>query len=119
MAERPARTLDRLERAMSERLREKTTIKRRVARDYETGLAELTSGRVDFARLGAASYVAAKEQAPGVAILAAERYGDSIFFNGVICVAADSPIRKLADLRGKRVAFGDEQSTLGRYIAQL
>jgi phosphonate transport system substrate-binding protein len=119
MVEQLRPTLDQLERAMSERLREKVAIQLRVARDYETGLADLTNGRADFARLGAASYVAAKEQAPGIAILAAERYGDSIFFNGVICVAADSPIRKLADLRGKRVAFGDEESTLGRYIAQL
>lgn len=119
MVEQLRPTLDQLERTMSERLREPVTIKLRVARDYETGLAELTSGRVDFARLGAASYVAAKAQAPGVAILAAERYGDSIVFNGIICVAEASPIRTLADLQGKRFAFGDEQSTLGRYIAQL
>jgi phosphonate transport system substrate-binding protein len=119
MVEQLRPTLDQLERAMSERLREEVTIKLRVARDYETGLAELISGRVDFARLGAASYVAAKAQAPGVAILAAERQGDSIFFNGIIGVAEASPIRTLADLRGKRFAFGDEESTLGRYIAQL
>jgi phosphonate transport system substrate-binding protein len=119
MVEQLRPTLDRLEQAMSERLGEPVTIKLRVARDYETGLAELTSGRVDFARLGAASYVAAKEEAPELSILAAERYGDSIFFNGVICVATDSPIHKLGELAGKSFAFGDEQSTLGRYIAQL
>jgi phosphonate transport system substrate-binding protein len=119
MVEQLRPTLDLLELAMSERLGEPVTIKLRVARDYETGLAELTSGRVDFARLGAASYVAAKEEAPKLSILAAERYGESIFFNGVICVATDSPIHTLGELAGKSFAFGDEQSTLGRYIAQL
>jgi phosphate/phosphite/phosphonate ABC transporter binding protein len=119
MVEQLRPTLDLLEAALSARLGEPVAIKLRVARDYETGVAELTSGRVDFARLGAASYVAAKDQVPELAVLAAERNGKSIFFNGVICVAADSPIHQLAELRGKSFAFGDEQSTLGRYIAQL
>ena len=30
----------------------------------------------------------------------------------------DSPYRKLSDLVGKRFAFGDEQSTIGRYLSQ-
>ncbi len=119
MVEQLRPTLDLLERAMSERLGEPVTIKLRVARDYETGIAELVSGRVDFARLGAASYVTAKDEAPELAVLAAERYGKSIVFNGVICVKAESAIQDIAELAGKSFAFGDEQSTLGRYIAQL
>jgi phosphonate transport system substrate-binding protein len=112
-------TLDLLQTQMSERLGETVAVKLLVARDYETGLADLMAARVDFARLGAASYVAAKDQAPGIEVLAAERYGESKIFEGVICVATKSTIRQIGDLRGKTFAFGDEQSTLGRYIAQL
>ena len=39
-------------------------------------------------------------------------------FSGVIVVGADSSIKRLADLAGKRFAFGDENSTIGRYLAQ-
>jgi len=40
-------------------------------------------------------------------------------FNGVICVATDSSINSLSDLKGKTFAFGSETSTIGRYLAQM
>src|SRR5208282_4626502 len=73
----------------------------------------------DFERLGPASYVEAKKKAPGITILAAERYGESRVFEGVICVSTTSSIRSIEDLKGKSFAFADEQSTIGRYLAQL
>src|SRR5260221_13404490 len=101
-------TLDLLQAQMSKRLGETVAVKLLVARDYETGLADLMAARVDFARLGAASYVAAKDQAPGIEVLAAERYGESKIFEGVICVAAKSTIRQTGDLPGQTFAFSDE-----------
>jgi phosphonate transport system substrate-binding protein len=118
MVEQLRPTLDSLQNAMSRRLGEPVTIKLRVARDYETGVAELIAGKVDFARLGAASYVAAKERAEGVQVLAAERSNGSKSFRGVVCVNAGSDIHSLPELAGKTFAFADEQST-SRYIAQL
>lgn len=119
MVEQLRPTLDLLEGAMSKQLGEAVTIKLRIARDYDTGLAELVAGKVDFARLGAASYVEAKERAAGVRIIAAERSNGSKIFRGIICVNTASDIHALSELAGKTFAFGDEQSTIGRYIAQL
>jgi phosphonate transport system substrate-binding protein len=39
-------------------------------------------------------------------------------FQGLIIVPKNSPIHSLADLKGKRFAFGDQNSTIGRYLAQ-
>ena len=39
-------------------------------------------------------------------------------FNGLIIVAAKSPIKKLSDLQGRSFAFGNKISTIGRYLAQ-
>lgn len=112
-------TLDLLEQAVGRTLGEKVTISMIVESDYQLGVDRLVQGHSDFERLGPASYVAAKDKAPGIAILAAERYGDSHFFEGVICVGTASGITRIEDLKGKSFAFGDEQSTIGRYLAQL
>lgn len=112
-------TLDVIEHTLSGTLHEPTTIELKVLRDYETGVDVLATGKVDFARLGAVSYVEAKAEAPGIEILASELNGDAPYFNGVICVRRDSPIQSIADLKGKTFAFGAEQSTMGRYVAQL
>src|SRR5437016_703730 len=62
-------TLDIVERTAGAILADKVAIKLDVLRDYETGVDVLTSGRADFARLGAASYVTAKTQTPGIEVL--------------------------------------------------
>lgn len=118
MVEQIRPTLDVVERNLAGTLHDTVKIDLKVLRDYETGVAVLTSGDVDFARLGAASYVEAKGEAPGIELLASELNGDSIYFNGVICVQRDGPIHEIADLRGRTFAFGAEQSTMGRYVAQ-
>jgi len=89
-----------------------------VFRSYEEGVAALIAKQVDFMRVGPASYVLARKQDAGVRILAVEVNDGATSFNGIICVRADSPIKSLADLRGKSFAFGNKNSTLGRYIAQ-
>ena len=94
----------------------KTSLK--VASTYEGGVEDLVEGRVDFARMGPASYVMAKELNPGVKILAMESKKGSKIFQGVICVHSDSEIQEVADLKGRRFAFGDERSTIGRFLAQ-
>jgi len=73
---------------------------------------------VDFARLGAASYVIAKKSAPGLELLALENDGGDKYYQGVIFTRADSGVNSLADLKGKRFAFGDSHSTAGRYLSQ-
>ena len=110
--------LDVLEVALGEQLGERVKISLKVASTYEGGVEDLTSGRVDFARMGPASYVMAKEISPGVRILAMESKKGSKTFNGVICVREGSDIESVAQLKGKRFAFGDARSTIGRFLAQ-
>lgn len=119
MVEQLRPTLNILQQELSKALHRPVHIKFQVARDYQTGVQDLVAGRVDFARLGAASYVLAKDKAPGIDILAAERFGDAKSFEGIICVGDSSGITSLAQLKGKSFAFGSEDSTIGRFMAQL
>ncbi len=107
-----------LEKSLTQRMEEPVRIKLQVASTYEIGITNLTTGKVDFARLGPASYVEAKERQSTVKILALESKKGEKRFNGVICVAANSSINSPADLKGKRFAFGDQGSTIGRYLSQ-
>jgi phosphonate transport system substrate-binding protein len=108
-----------LETDMTKRMGEPVTITIQVAGTYEKGLDDLVEGRVDFARLGPASYVLGKDANPGLAILAMENSKGSKIFNGIIAVAKDSPIKDASELEGKSFAFGNERSTIGRYLSQL
>jgi phosphonate transport system substrate-binding protein len=99
-------------------LGEPVEIRMHVVRSYEEGVELITSGRVDFARLGPVSYVIAKNANPGLSILATERKNGGKVFKGIIIVAKDSPIGDASQLRGKSFAFGNENSTIGRYLAQ-
>jgi phosphonate transport system substrate-binding protein len=89
-----------------------------VAKDYATGLERLVRGDVDFSRFGPASYIFARQRNERVKVIAMERrYGGKVFYR-VIRVAQDSPTQRVEDLRGQRFAFGNERSTIGRYLAQ-
>jgi phosphonate transport system substrate-binding protein len=114
---RPA--LDRVAESLGEALGQRVEIRMQVMKDYKEGVALIVAGHADIARLGPASYVKAKSESPDLDILAMESQGGATTFNGVICVRADSAITDVAQLRGKAFAFGAEDSTLGRYFAQL
>jgi len=86
--------------------------------DYEGGIDGIASGEVDFMRLGAASYVVVRERNPKIHLLAMESKKGKRSFNGVIAVHADADFKTLAELKGKRFAFGDQLSTVGRYVSQ-
>ncbi len=104
--------------AVSQRLGETVKISFKFSKDYEEGIRDLTSGAADFCRFGPASYVAAKKTNPGIEILAVESNKGKKTFNGVICVAGKGPIQSIADLKGNSFAFGNELSTIGRYLSQ-
>ena len=111
--------LDIIEKRMTEMLGTRVKIRIQVAKDYPQGIEHLASGKVDFSRFGPASYVEAKRANSGLRILAMERVrGDKVFY-GIIAVAKDSPINSMEDLHGRSFAFGNDQSTIGRYLSQL
>ncbi len=110
--------LSELESALTEVLTEPVKISLQIVSTYEAGISALVTGKVDFSLLGPASYVAAKKRNQDIRILALDSKDNSKTFNGVICVNEDSPIERISDLRGKKFAFGNENSTIGRFLSQ-
>lgn len=111
--------LDAIESHMENSLGVPVTIRMQVAKTYEQGVEDLVSGKVDFARFGPASYIQAKRLKSTISILAMESNQGEKVFQGLICISRDSNIRTISDLNGKRFAFGNERSTIGRYLSQL
>jgi phosphonate transport system substrate-binding protein len=105
-----------LTRLVSAHMGTEVVVDLRVTKTYEECLDSFVAGKTDVARLGPSSYVLAKSRNPKVSLLAVEREDSRGV--GLIVVRADSPIEQLADLRGKRFAFGDSQSTIGRFLSQ-
>ena len=112
-------TLKQLETSMTQTLGRPVDIRMQIARDYDEGISDLTSGTVDFSRFGPSSYIEARRINPGLRILAMESEQRSKVFYGIIAVHTDSDIQTLEDLRGRSFAFGDEGSTIGRFLSQL
>lgn len=110
--------LNKLEAEISLLSKEKVNIKLHVARSYSDGINDLVSGRVDLARLGPASYIEAKQTNPAIELLVMESKNGKKRFNGVICVTEDSNITSIHGLKNTRFAFGNQKSTIGRYLAQ-
>ncbi|HJN71633.1 MAG TPA: PhnD/SsuA/transferrin family substrate-binding protein [Phycisphaerales bacterium] len=86
--------------------------------DYESGIKALAKGEVDFVRFGPASYILAEQQNPKIQLLAMEQRKGLIRFNGLIIARADAGIKELKDVKGKSFAFGDVNSTIGRFLSQ-
>ena len=90
----------------------------KIFRTYDEGIDALVKGEVDFVRFGPASYILAKAKNPNISLVAMESKNGRKRFQGMIFVSKDSPIEHLQDVKGKRFAFGDHNSTIGRYLAQ-
>ena len=110
--------LDALGDRLDEILDHRVDVRIEVFRTYEGGIDALVNGEVDFVRFGPASYVLAERRDPDIELLAMEEVGGKRTFPGVIAVRADSSLKTLTDLRGRSFAFGDENSTIGRFLAQ-
>ena len=95
-----------------------TQFKLKIYKSYQGANDALVAGDVDFVRFGPASYILAKEKQPNVQLLAMEEKKGKTRFKGLIVVATNSSIQSLADLKGHSFAFGNINSTIGRYLAQ-
>jgi phosphate/phosphite/phosphonate ABC transporter binding protein len=107
-----------LEGVMTKDLARPVKIKLRVFNSYDAARKALVSEEVDFVRFGPSSYILAKDENPGVVLLAIEEQEGQFAFKGVIFARNDSGIDRIEDLRGKSFAFGDPDSTIGRYLSQ-
>ncbi len=85
---------------------------------YKKAIDALTRGKCSIARFGPVSYVTAKKYNPKIRIIAIELKNGKKINSGHFVVHEKSKIKKLKDIIGKDVAFGNKFSTIGRYLAQ-
>ena len=83
---------------------------------YSTTLDSLSSGDVDFACLGAVTYVRGRARMGLVPLVQRE---SDLQFHSLIIANASKQIYSLNDLRGKQFAYGDINSTSGHVIPYL
>ncbi|NQU59058.1 MAG: phosphate/phosphite/phosphonate ABC transporter substrate-binding protein [Rhodospirillales bacterium] len=80
---------------------------------------DLGEGKVELAAVGAVSFIKG-EIAHGVVPLVRGRNNENkAAYQSVIVVSPESPLKKLADLKGKRLAFGSKNSTQGHLIPRI
>ncbi len=87
-----------------------------ISNDYEHHIYLVGRDRLDIAYMGPASYVMMVERHGRKPLLGRQEVKGVPTFRGVIIAREDSPIKKLRDLRGKRFAFGDPDSTMSHLV---
>jgi len=110
--------IDYLSEEVSRLYESPTKFKLKIYKSYQGANNALVTGEVDFVRFGPASYILAKSKQPNIKLLAMEEKKGKTRFKGLIVVAKKSPIQSLSDLNGRSFAFGNINSTIGRYLAQ-
>lgn len=88
----------------------------RISRDYQAHIDAAGRNELDIAYLGPVAYVKLRDTYGARPLLARQQIGNSPVFHGKIFVRQDSPIRTLADLNGKRFAFGEPHSTMSHLV---
>jgi phosphonate transport system substrate-binding protein len=83
--------------------------------DYAAVVEGLASNKIDLAWLGGFTFVQAKLRTNGGAVPIVQRAEDEKFTSRFI-VPLDSPVKSLADLKGKTFAFGSPSSTSGHLM---
>ncbi|MFU8847907.1 MAG: phosphate/phosphite/phosphonate ABC transporter substrate-binding protein [Opitutales bacterium] len=82
----------------------------RVGQSYGAVIEGLINDLVHVAFVGPVSYLQAKERDSAELLAVSVTNNASVYYAGIF-THADSPIKSLKDLKGKRVAFGDTSST--------
>jgi phosphonate transport system substrate-binding protein len=86
-----------------------------VTTDYSSMIEAMRFGRIEVAYFGPLSYVLAKSKSDIEAFAVGVSNG-SPTYTSVVITQADSPIRKIADLKDKTVAYGDTASTSSHLV---
>jgi phosphonate transport system substrate-binding protein len=82
----------------------------KVGQSYATVVEALCNNSADIAFVGPVTYIQARDRGCADLLAVAVEKNQSIYYSGIFTTTA-SPIRGVTDLKGKRVAFGDVNST--------
>lgn len=104
---------------LSEQTQTKITLQ--IGQNYQHHVDSFIGGELDFAYFGPASYVElidaiAEKQPSKPNLLARLEIKGKPTFRGAIVVADDKQFKTLADLKGKRFAFGSKHSTMSYVV---
>ena len=91
-------------------------IKVRVGSSYDEHIRYIGQDKVDIAYMGPASYVNMVNEYSNKPILARLEVNGFSYFQGNIIARKGSGIKSLDDLKGKRIAFGDPNSTMSYIV---
>ncbi len=92
------------------------SIEVRVGHDYDEHLTRVGRDQVDIAFMGPAGYVECTRKYGSKPLLARLEFKGRPEFKGAIVTRRDSGIQNLAQVRGRRVAFGDRNSTMSHLL---
>ena len=88
-------------------------VKVEILRDYDALAAALADGKVDIAWTTPLAFVIAAERRREVTAIAKAMRGNELFYRAALIVRADSPLQKLEQLQGRRVAWVSRSSSSG------
>lgn len=115
-SERPA-ALQQSHQPILEMLKKETgmEIRFQTGTDYAAIIEGLRAGEIDLAALGPLPYVLAKQQGAQITVVAVrvDEKGEEPGYQSYGITWTGSPIRTLADLRGRTICFVDPSSTSG------
>lgn len=80
---------------------------------------DLGNGKIHFAAIGSGSYILARQKYGVIPLARGINEAGRTEYRAVIVVAPQSAIEKIADLRGRRLAFGNATSTQGYLIPRI
>lgn len=88
-----------------------------ISKNYGGLIEAIKNKKVDFAVFSAMTYVVAEKEVP-IKVLLKKTWNNSPYYYSALVTRPDSKIKKVADLKGKKIAFVDEKSTSGYMYPQ-
>jgi len=82
----------------------------RVGQAYNAVVEGMVNGKVDIAFFGPVTYYQARERGAAELLAVAVTNDESVYYSGIFANQSDD-LKEVSDLRGKRIAFGDVNST--------
>lgn len=103
-----------LAKYLSEKLGDRVDV--HIAENYASHIKSVGDGKYGIGYMGPASYINLVEKYGKKRLLARQEVDGKPTFRGKILVRQDSTIQTLSDLKGKRFAFGDPNSTMSHLV---
>ncbi len=89
-----------------------------ISKNYSAMIDALKNKKVDFAVLSAMTYVVTEKTVP-LKVLLKKTWNSSPYYYAALVVKNNSGIKKISDLKNKKIVFVDEKSTSGYMYPQI